>query len=225
MGINTRRVPRAARAAATSAQTGQLAPGLRGSRASAWCSGSSSTRWARSHLGGAGPHPPTAGIARRNLHAAAEAAGAPLVGVAAAVAGARRPRRLHRRHSDHRRRRSPTPRDIFCSRITVAFFGWLFLSVGLDARRAQAPDRDRRVLRRAHALFWSVFEQAGSTLNLFADRNTQQLAARAATFRAAGSSPLNPLFIIIFAPVFAWLWIRLAERPRARRARSSSRSA
>ena len=30
----------------------------------------------------------------------------------------------------------------------------------------------------AAALFWSVFEQAGSTLNLFADRNTQQRAVR-----------------------------------------------
>ena len=63
--------------------------------------------------------------------------------------------------------------------ITVGFFGWLFFIGGWT------PEERHRlyaigVLFLAAALFWSVFEQAGSTLNLFADRNTQQRASRLA---------------------------------------------
>ena len=61
--------------------------------------------------------------------------------------------------------------------LSVGFFGWVFLVRRLDARRAQSSAADRRALRRGRAL-WSVFEQAGSTLNLFADRNTEQLDLR-----------------------------------------------
>ena len=81
------------------------------------------------------------------------------------------------------------------------------------------------VLFLAAALFWSVFEQAGSTLNLFARSQHAQRRSSAGRFRAAGSSRCNSLFLIIFAPVFAWLWLRLARRRRNRRARRSSPSA
>ncbi len=64
----------------------------------------------------------------------------------------------------------------------------------------------------AAALFWSVFEQAGSTLNLFADRSTRQQAASAIRSRARGSSLCNSLFLIILAPVFAWVWQSMAKR-------------
>ncbi len=61
------------------------------------------------------------------------------------------------------------------------------------------------------ALFWMAFEQAGSSLNLFADRYTNLHMfgwnAPASTLQA-----LQPLFIIILAPIFGWIWLSLGKR-------------
>jgi proton-dependent oligopeptide transporter, POT family len=93
--------------------------------------------------------------------------------------------------------------------IVVLFFGWLFASGNWS------PDERKKiyvigVLFLAAALFWSVFEQAGSTLNLFADRNTHNVVLGWA-YPSSWFQSLNSLFLIIFAPVFAWLWLRLAR--------------
>jgi POT family proton-dependent oligopeptide transporter len=64
------------------------------------------------------------------------------------------------------------------------------------------------------AIFWSVFEQAGSTLNLFADRSSHNVVF-GWSFPSSWYQSLNALFIIIFAPVFAWLWITLGRREPA----------
>ena len=94
--------------------------------------------------------------------------------------------------------------------LTVVFFGWLFFSPGWT------PAERKRlyvigVLFLAAALFWSEFEQAGSTLNLFADRDTQNTVL-GWDFPSSWYQTLNSLFIIAFAPVFAWLWIYLGRR-------------
>lgn len=53
--------------------------------------------------------------------------------------------------------------------------------------------------------FWMCFEQAGTSMNIFADRYTNlnigSFAIPSSWFQA-----INPVFIIIFAPVFAMLW-------------------
>ena len=115
--------------------------------------------------------------------------------------------------SRSRRRRCETLAGYSLLAITVVFFAWLFLDRQLDARRARAAVRDLRLLRLA-AIFWSVFEQAGSTLNLFADRSTRNelLGFR---FPSSWFQSLNALFIIVFAPVFAWLWVGSAQRQPA----------
>jgi POT family proton-dependent oligopeptide transporter len=61
------------------------------------------------------------------------------------------------------------------------------------------------------SMFWSGFEQAGSSLNLFADRYTQ-LEFGWITLYASWLQSLNSIFIIVFAPFFAWMWIWLARR-------------
>src|SRR5258708_20832840 len=66
------------------------------------------------------------------------------------------------------------------------------------------------VLVLAGALFWSGFEQAGSTLNLFADRNTDNVVF-GWCYRSRWFQSLNSLFLIALAPVFGWLWLRLAR--------------
>jgi POT family proton-dependent oligopeptide transporter len=60
-------------------------------------------------------------------------------------------------------------------------------------------------------IFWAVFEQAGSTLNLFAERNTD-LHAFGVAIPASWLQSLEPVFTVVFAPVFAWLWLRLGRR-------------
>jgi len=59
-------------------------------------------------------------------------------------------------------------------------------------------------------LFWGAFEQAGSSLNLFADRNTR-LSILGWNFPSSWFQSEQPLFVIIFAPIFAWLWIRMGR--------------
>jgi POT family proton-dependent oligopeptide transporter len=94
--------------------------------------------------------------------------------------------------------------------ITVAFFLWMFTIA------KWTPGERKRlivvlVLFLAAAVFWSVFEQQGSTLNLFAERNTDTRVF-GYQFPASWFQSLNALFIITLAPVFAWLWIRLGTR-------------
>lgn len=59
--------------------------------------------------------------------------------------------------------------------------------------------------------FWALFEQAGSSLNLFTDRLVDRTmfgwSVPAPVFQS-----LNAAFIFIFAPVFAWMWIALAKK-------------
>jgi hypothetical protein len=60
-------------------------------------------------------------------------------------------------------------------------------------------------------LFWGACEQAGSTLNLFAQRYTR-LEVLGFSFPASWLQSTHALFVILLAPAFAWLWIRLGPR-------------
>jgi POT family proton-dependent oligopeptide transporter len=61
------------------------------------------------------------------------------------------------------------------------------------------------------AIFWSAFEQAPTSLNLFArDFTDRQLGGF--TIPATWFQSVNPLMIIIFAPLFASLWVGMAKR-------------
>ena len=94
--------------------------------------------------------------------------------------------------------------------VTVGFFAWLFLS-------SEWTREERKsliviaVLFAAAVVFWMAYEQAGSTLNLFADRSTHN-AVLGRGFPASWYQSLPPLFIILFAPLFALLWVRLGNR-------------
>jgi proton-dependent oligopeptide transporter, POT family len=94
--------------------------------------------------------------------------------------------------------------------VTVGFFGWLFLSRGWtrDERKGLVVIA---VLFAAATVFWMAYEQAGSTLNLFADRSTNNVVF-GFSYPASWYQSLPPLFIIIFAPIFAAVWIRLGSR-------------
>jgi len=62
-------------------------------------------------------------------------------------------------------------------------------------------------------LFWSAFEQAGSTMNMFA-RDFTRTRILGFDFPSSWFQSAGALLIIIFAPIFAWLWTRLARAGR-----------
>lgn len=63
------------------------------------------------------------------------------------------------------------------------------------------------------ALFWSGFEQAGSSMNLFAQRLTNRVIG-GWEMPASWLQMVNPFFIIVLAPVFGWIWVALSARNR-----------
>ncbi len=63
----------------------------------------------------------------------------------------------------------------------------------------------------AAVMFWAGFEQAGSSLNLFADRMTQRVIF-GWEMPTSFLQSVNSIFIILLAPVFGTLWVRLGRR-------------
>ncbi|HWX25058.1 MAG TPA: peptide MFS transporter, partial [Vicinamibacteria bacterium] len=59
-------------------------------------------------------------------------------------------------------------------------------------------------------LFWVGFEQAGSSLTLFADEITHNVFL-GYRFPSTWYQFVEPIFVITLAPVFAWLWVRLGR--------------
>ncbi|HEY6141495.1 MAG TPA: peptide MFS transporter [Thermoanaerobaculia bacterium] len=60
-------------------------------------------------------------------------------------------------------------------------------------------------------IFWAGFEQAGSSLTLFADRATR-LKILNFVYPSSWFQSVEPLFIIIFSPIFAAIWMGLGRR-------------
>ena len=60
------------------------------------------------------------------------------------------------------------------------------------------------------AIFWGAYEQAGSSLNLFGDRYTT-LRILGFEFPSSWYVSVQAIFVIVLAPAFAWLWIRLGK--------------
>jgi proton-dependent oligopeptide transporter, POT family len=59
--------------------------------------------------------------------------------------------------------------------------------------------------------FWAAYEQAGSSMNLFADKNTD-LHVGSSAMPSSWFQSVNPAVILIFAPIFAWMWTTLGRR-------------
>jgi POT family proton-dependent oligopeptide transporter len=94
--------------------------------------------------------------------------------------------------------------------MAVVFFGYVFVAGGITAN-----ERKRvlliLVLFIFAALFWAAFEQAPTSLNLFArdftDRTMGNFEIPATWFQS-----VNSFFIILLAPVFAAIWVGMARR-------------
>lgn len=88
--------------------------------------------------------------------------------------------------------------------LLVAFVIWQAIKIG-------GHDRDRifaaMFLIIGSILFWALFEQAGSSLNLFTDRYVDRQGVSASIFQS-----INPIYIIMLAPLFAGLWTWLGRK-------------
>jgi len=96
--------------------------------------------------------------------------------------------------------------------LAVVYFAYLFAAGGLDTNEKKRLALIG-VLFVFAAVFWSAFEQAPTSLNLFAKDFTNR---KLGSFEvpAVWFQSVNSAFIIIFAPVFAWIWTRLGKNGR-----------
>ena len=98
-----------------------------------------------------------------------------------------------------------------------AFIALVFLALIIMSLRMTKIERERIwviiVLAFFSITFWAFFEQAGSSITLFTDYNVNReifgITIPTSTFQS-----VNPLFIILLAPIFSTLWVALARRNR-----------
>jgi POT family proton-dependent oligopeptide transporter len=104
--------------------------------------------------------------------------------------------------------------------------------VGLPPERNRPPDKHTKVRQPLSSVewqrivvililafvgniaFWTAFEQAGSSMNVFAAQSTDRTlwGWLDGAFPATWYQAANPAAVIIFAPIFAWLWVVLGRR-------------
>ena len=97
--------------------------------------------------------------------------------------------------------------------------GWILLVAGVilvghvlftAVARLQPDERDRifaaMFLMIGSILFWALFEQAGSSLNLYTDRYVERAGVPASMFQS-----INAIYIVLLGPVFAGLWTWLGR--------------
>ncbi len=93
--------------------------------------------------------------------------------------------------------------------VVVAGLLWFMLA------RCNTVERGRMtalmVLTFASVVFWALFEQTAASMTLYADRVVDRTLL-GAEFNASQFGALNPLFIMLLAPLFAMLWTGLAKR-------------
>ncbi len=165
--------------------------------------GLSQFRRARARLGDAGQHPslaPGDPARQRGWRQVMIGLGLAAVLLALLISGAWRPDPV----------RVAQGTTAFIVAVAVAYFGWLFGFGRLD-RNEKHRVLVVVVLFLASAMFWSGFEQAGSSLNLFAQRFTLREFGDF-LIPASWFQSVNPVLIIVLAPVFAALWSALARR-------------
>ena len=95
----------------------------------------------------------------------------------------------------------------------LGIFGGALVAYVLYIAVAKLPSEERDRIFAAlfliltSIIFWALFEQAGSSLNLFTDRHVDRQGVEASMFQS-----VNAIYIILLAPVFAALWQFLGKR-------------
>ena len=97
--------------------------------------------------------------------------------------------------------------------LTFLYVGYTLMREGIRGGRIL---RDRMIifiiLCLFNILFWALFEQAGSSLTLFADRNVDRNVFDIFEMTAGQTQFFNPFFIIVMGSLISMLWVKLSER-------------
>ena len=96
----------------------------------------------------------------------------------------------------------------------VSVPGILIWSYAKGSRQEAQMMSAAMVLIVFNVVFWTLFEQAGSSLTLFADRNTDLTVFGLFSISAGQTQFFNAFFIVALAPVMSILWTRLAAAGR-----------
>jgi len=87
----------------------------------------------------------------------------------------------------------------------------LLLYVLVEAFRHDRETRDRLLvvlfLILLEPVFWGIYEQSGGSFNLFTDRFVDRGGVPTSLFQS-----INPIYIVVLGPLFAWLWTALGKR-------------
>lgn len=92
----------------------------------------------------------------------------------------------------------------------ASFIYIVYYAIAFLDRKAKEQLAALTILIVFTVIFWALFEQAYTSLNLFADRILDRTIF-GHTIPAAQFLSFNALFIILLAPVFAWLWVKLGK--------------
>ncbi|GLZ33543.1 MFS transporter [Lentzea sp. NBRC 105346] len=91
----------------------------------------------------------------------------------------------------------------------------IYFTIMIRSRKTTAEERPRVIayipLFIAATMFWLIFEQSSSVIAEFADTKVDNHIF-GLEFPAAWFQSVNPIMIIVLAPVFALLWVKLGER-------------
>lgn len=95
--------------------------------------------------------------------------------------------------------------------IFIAMFGYIWVNF-------RAEERSRMmvaiVLVIFAVVFFMLFDQAGSSMTLYASRNSELTLFDGFSLTAAQTNLFNPLIIVTVAPIIAWMWVKLARAGR-----------
>lgn len=111
---------------------------------------------------------------------------------------------------------------IFVEAKVVSYLTWLLLASVLFIAFVIFSDKNLTKIQKQRisvifitaffvVFFWSAFEQAGASLTFFADEQTQRDLGFL-TVPASFFASLNSIFVVMFAPIFAWLWVKMGKK-------------
>ena len=95
----------------------------------------------------------------------------------------------------------------------VVFLGLLVYLLRLHDKVARDRLSVALLLTLVSVVFWSFFEQTGTSMSLFTDRNVAR-SVLGWTLKTSQFQSINPLFILVFAWLFSALWLYLARHQR-----------
>lgn len=110
--------------------------------------------------------------------------------------------------------------------LTINLFTWFVSALGVlipivyfivmyFSKKTSAVEQSRVLayipLFLAAVMFWAIQEQGSNILATYADQRTN-LNFLGMTLASSWFQSLNPIFIVLLSPVFAWLWVRLGKK-------------